>query len=83
MFMFKIEALPEVVRAVEGKVEVFLDGGIRDGTDVLKALALGAKMVWQSLCRNMLHIIGCFRYLWGGLHCGAWLIVEKRELKKC
>jgi (S)-2-hydroxy-acid oxidase len=31
---------------VEGKVEVFLDGGVRKGTDVLKALALGAKAVF-------------------------------------
>lgn len=40
-----IEALPEVVAAVEGRAEVLLDGGIRRGTDVLKALALGAKAV--------------------------------------
>jgi 4-hydroxymandelate oxidase len=40
-----IEALPEVVAAVEGRAEVLLDSGIRRGTDVLKALALGAKAV--------------------------------------
>jgi isopentenyl diphosphate isomerase/L-lactate dehydrogenase-like FMN-dependent dehydrogenase len=40
-----IDALPEVVRAVDGRVAVFLDGGIRRGTDVLKALALGATAV--------------------------------------
>ncbi len=39
------EALPEVVDAVSGKAEVFVDGGIRRGTDVLKALALGARAV--------------------------------------
>ena len=38
--------LPEVVAAVDGKVEVFVDGGIRYGTDVLKALALGARAVF-------------------------------------
>lgn len=41
-----IDALPEIVQAVEGKVEVFLDGGVRRGTDVLKALALGARAVF-------------------------------------
>ena len=40
-----VEVLPEVVRAVEGRAEVYLDGGIRRGTDVLKALALGARAV--------------------------------------
>lgn len=40
-----IEALPEVVAAVQGRAEVLLDSGIRRGTDVLKALALGAKAV--------------------------------------
>jgi isopentenyl diphosphate isomerase/L-lactate dehydrogenase-like FMN-dependent dehydrogenase len=38
-----IEILPEVVRAVHGRAEVFLDGGVRRGTDVIKALALGAR----------------------------------------
>ena len=37
-----IRALPEVVEAVKGKTEVWFDGGIRSGQDVLRALALGA-----------------------------------------
>jgi 4-hydroxymandelate oxidase len=40
-----IEALPEVVEAVDGRAEVYLDGGIRRGTDILKAIALGARAV--------------------------------------
>ncbi|HZU03197.1 MAG TPA: alpha-hydroxy acid oxidase [Ktedonobacteraceae bacterium] len=40
-----VEVLPEVVEAVAGRCEVYLDGGIRRGTDVLKALALGARAV--------------------------------------
>src|SRR5206468_10318359 len=38
-----IDALPEVVDEVGSEVEVFVDGGVRRGTDVLKALALGAR----------------------------------------
>lgn len=40
-----IDVLPEVADAVQGKTEILLDGGIRRGTDILKALALGAKAV--------------------------------------
>jgi 4-hydroxymandelate oxidase len=40
-----IEALPTVVEAVAGRVPVLMDGGIRRGTDVVKALALGARAV--------------------------------------
>ncbi len=49
-----IEALPRVVEAVEGRIPVLMDGGIRRGTDVVKALALGARAV----------LIGR-PYLWG------------------
>jgi 4-hydroxymandelate oxidase len=40
-----ITALPEVVDAVAGRAEVYVDGGIRRGTDVIKALSLGARAV--------------------------------------
>ena len=40
-----LDALPEVVDAVGGRVEVYLDSGIRRGTDVAKAIALGARAV--------------------------------------
>ncbi|HEX7077382.1 MAG TPA: alpha-hydroxy acid oxidase [Candidatus Eisenbacteria bacterium] len=49
-----ILALPDVVDAVQGRAEVYVDGGFRRGTDVLKALALGARAV----------LIGR-PYLWG------------------
>lgn len=40
-----IGALPQVVKAVGGRIPVLVDGGVRRGTDVLKALALGATAV--------------------------------------
>ena len=40
-----IDSLPDVVRAVRGKMPVLVDGGFRRGTDVFKALALGARAV--------------------------------------
>lgn len=44
--LFQIDALTEVVAAVRGQIEVYMDGGVRTGSDVLKALALGAKCVF-------------------------------------
>lgn len=41
-----IEALPEIVRAVGSQMTVMIDGGIRTGTDVFKALAIGAKCIF-------------------------------------
>ena len=52
--MSTMEALEEVVAAAGGRCEVLIDGGVRRGTDVLKALALGAKGVLVGRA-----------YLWG------------------
>nr|XP_057905949.1 hydroxyacid oxidase 1 [Doryrhamphus excisus] len=41
-----LDVLEEVVGAVEGRCDVYLDGGVRRGTDIIKALALGAKAVF-------------------------------------
>jgi len=54
-----IEILPEVVKAVNGRCEVYLDGGVSRGLDAFKALAMGAKAV----------LIGR-AYVWGLVHSG-------------
>jgi 4-hydroxymandelate oxidase len=43
-----IDALPEVVEAADGRCEIYVDGGFRRGTDVIKALALGARAVFVA-----------------------------------
>jgi 4-hydroxymandelate oxidase len=53
-----IEALPEVVAEVASRIPVFVDGGFRRGTDVFKALALGAKGV--GIGRPFLWSLGAF-----------------------
>ena len=45
MTLSSIEVVPEVVQAVHGNAEVYVDSGVRRGSDVLKALALGARAV--------------------------------------
>ncbi|MBI3405248.1 MAG: alpha-hydroxy-acid oxidizing protein [Acidobacteria bacterium] len=55
-----IEALPGVIEAVAGKIPVLMDGGVRRGTDVVKAIALGAKAV----------LIGR-PYMWGLAYAGS------------
>jgi L-lactate dehydrogenase (cytochrome) len=51
-----IRVLPEIVDAVGAKTEVFMDGGVRSGQDVLKAVALGAKGAFIG--RPMLYGLG-------------------------
>ena len=52
-----IEVLEEVVRAVDGRAEVYLDGGVRRGPEVLIALALGATALFTA--RPFLYALAC------------------------
>ncbi|VAI22865.1 unnamed protein product [Triticum turgidum subsp. durum] len=58
-----ISALEEVVTAAQGRIPVYLDGGVRRGTDVFKALALGAPVVFalaaegEAGVRNVLRMM--------------------------
>ena len=63
------EVLPEIVEAVKGKTIIIVDGGIRSGADILKALAMGADAV--MICRPF--AIGWF----GGDADGVKLVAEK------
>ena len=63
-----LDALPAVAEEVDGRVEILFDGGVRRGTDVIKALALGARAV----------LIGR-PYIWGlavGGEQGAYQVME-------
>jgi len=53
-----IEALPEVAAAVRGRIPVLVDGGFRRGTDILKALALGATAI--CIARPYLYGLAAF-----------------------
>jgi len=64
-----IDALPEIVDAVGGAAEIVIDGGFRRGTDVVKALALGANVV--AIGRTV---------LWGLAAAGAAGVVRALEL---
>jgi 4-hydroxymandelate oxidase len=64
-----IDALPDIVGAVNGRTEVLLDGGVRRGTDILKALALGAQAVLVGRA-----------YLWGLAAAGQHGVSDVLEL---
>lgn len=66
-----LDVLEEVVEAVQGRCDVYLDGGVRRGTDVLKAIALGAKAVFIGR-----------PVLWGLACQGEKGVVELLELLK-
>lgn len=60
-----MDALPEVITAVDGKVPVFIDGGVRHGMDVLKALALGARaaFIGRPVLWGLAYQVGLFMYV--------------------
>ena len=69
-----IRALPAVADAVGGQIEILLDGGIRRGSDVVKALALGAKAVmigraylWGLAANGSVGVTNVFELLRGGI----------------
>ncbi len=66
-----IELLPDIVKAVNGRCEVYLDGGVCRGTDVFKALALGARGVFIGR-----------PVLWGLAHSGEEGVYQVLELLK-
>ncbi|KAM7386227.1 hypothetical protein PAMA_009051 [Pampus argenteus] len=66
-----LDVLAEVVEAVQGRCDVYMDGGVRRGTDVLKALALGAKAVFIGR-----------PVLWGLACQGEQGVIELLELLK-
>ncbi|KAG7222030.1 hypothetical protein INR49_028194 [Caranx melampygus] len=68
---YGLDVLEDVVQAVQGRCDVYLDGGVRRGTDVLKALALGAKAVFIGR-----------PVLWGLACQGEQGVIELLELLK-
>jgi isopentenyl diphosphate isomerase/L-lactate dehydrogenase-like FMN-dependent dehydrogenase len=70
-----IECLPEVVEGVGGKIPVLIDGGIRRGTDIFKALALGA----SAICIGRPYLWGLAAFGQPGVE--AALNILRRELQ--
>jgi isopentenyl diphosphate isomerase/L-lactate dehydrogenase-like FMN-dependent dehydrogenase len=71
-----LDALPDVVQAVGGTIPVFMDGGIRRGIDILKAIALGADAVLVG--RAPLWGLGAFGQ--PGVERVLWLLANEFKL---
>lgn len=66
-----LDALPECVAAASGRIPVHIDGGFRRGTDIFKALALGADFCWIGR-----------PVLWGLAHDGEKGVMQAIKLLK-
>jgi len=77
-----LDVLPAVVAAVDGRVPVMMDGGVRRGTDVLKALALGASAV--LLGRPVLYglAVGGPTGVTQVSRCGCSLVLNRDKFKR-
>ena len=62
-----MDTLPEIVQAVQGKARIIVDGGVQRGTDILKAVALGADVVALGRLQGWGLAAGA-RTVW----CGCW-----------
>ena len=71
-----IECLPEVVDAVQGKIPVLVDGGFRRGSDIFKALALGAK----AICIGRPYVWGLAAFGQAGVEKVLDLLTRELEL---
>ena len=69
-----IESLPEVIEGVAGRIPVLIDGGFRRGTDIFKALALGA----NAVCIGRPYVWGLAAFGQPGVE--AVLAILRREL---
>jgi lactate 2-monooxygenase len=90
-----LEALPDIVRAVDSRVPVLLDSGIRGGADAFKALALGAKAVCigrpyvygltlagqQGVCEVMQNLMADFELTMGLAGCKNIQEINQKALK--
>ena len=73
-----IDALPEMIAAVKGRMPVLIDGGFQRGTDVVKALAMGAKAV--GIGRPYLWGLGAFGRKASS---ACWRSCERRHARPC
>lgn len=81
-----LEALPSIANSVKGKIPILFDGGVRQGSDVFKALALGAGlvMVGRPVLWGMSYdgqrVLSLWLTFWSGSCQGPWHWLVRRTL---